>query len=169
MLGYLQKEDRVFLMDNARNVVSFRVLLSVLQFQTAVVRGDMAAANALVPALPEAEHSTVARFLESQGLKDEALSLTKDPDQKFDLALELGRLEVATQLLAEVVGGRGRGVCVLLPDTQLLWEIEREREKEAAWLRYFVRRSHAGMSLFDLACVLRPNRSRKRTRTRPTR
>jgi coatomer subunit beta' len=130
MLGYLQKEDRVFLMDNARNVVSFRVLLSVLQFQTAVVRGDMAAANALVPALPEAEHSTVARFLESQGLKDEALSLTKDPDQKFDLALELGRLEVATQLLAEVVGARGeadvlysRTNLVHLPDTQLLWEI----------------------------------------------
>ena len=101
-MGYLPKEDRVFLMDNARNVVSFRILLSVLQFQTAVVRGDMESANALVPTLPESEHSTVARFLESQGLKDEALSLTKDPDQKFDLALELGRLDIATQLLAEV-------------------------------------------------------------------
>jgi len=111
MLGYLPKEDRVFLMDNARNVVSFRVLLSVLQFQTAVVRGDMDSANALVPALPESEHSHVARFLESQGLKDEALSLTKDPDQKFDLALELGRLDIATELLAEVRReGSGRRV-----------------------------------------------------------
>ena len=48
MLGYLAKEDRVFLIDNAFNVVSFRVLLSVLQFQTAIVRQDMDEANLLI-------------------------------------------------------------------------------------------------------------------------
>ena len=48
MLGYLAKEDRVFLIDNSHNVVSFRVLLTVLQFQTAVVRQDMDEANLLI-------------------------------------------------------------------------------------------------------------------------
>ena len=48
MLGYPAKEDRVFLIDNAFNVVSFRVLLSVLQFQTAIVRQDMDEANLLI-------------------------------------------------------------------------------------------------------------------------
>ena len=37
MLGYVRSEDRVYLIDNGHNVVSFRVLQSVLQFQTAVV------------------------------------------------------------------------------------------------------------------------------------
>jgi len=102
MLGYLAKEDRVFLMDNALNIVSYRVLQSVLQFQTAVVRGDMDDANACLGAIPESEHSNVARFLEAQGLKEEALAITKDPDQKFDLALELGRMDTATTLMGEV-------------------------------------------------------------------
>jgi coatomer subunit beta' len=102
MLGFLAKEDRVFLMDNALNIVSYRVLQSVLQFQTAVVRGDMDDANACLGAIPESEHSNVARFLEAQGLKDEALAITKDPDQKFDLALELERMEIATELMGEI-------------------------------------------------------------------
>jgi coatomer subunit beta' len=102
MLGYLPKEDRVFLVDNARNVVSFRILTSVLQFQTAVVRGDMNEANELIKHVPESEHSTVARFLESQGLKDEALAITKDPDQKFELALELEKLEILVSLMDQV-------------------------------------------------------------------
>mmetsp|Transcript_25010 Transcript_25010/g.29555 ORF Transcript_25010/g.29555 Transcript_25010/m.29555 type:complete len:1010 (+) Transcript_25010:61-3090(+) len=102
MLGYLPKEDRVYLVDNARNVVSYRILTSVLQFQTAVVRGDMNDANELIKNVPESEHSTVARFLESQGLKNEALAITKDPDQKFDLALELEKLEIGASLMEQV-------------------------------------------------------------------
>mmetsp|Transcript_16919 Transcript_16919/g.39072 ORF Transcript_16919/g.39072 Transcript_16919/m.39072 type:complete len:1001 (-) Transcript_16919:47-3049(-) len=99
LLGYLAKEDRAYLIDNGRNVVSFRVLQSVLQFQTAVVRGDMAEANSLIAHIPESEHNSVARFLEGQGLKEEALAITKDPDQKFDLALELGQLETAYAMM----------------------------------------------------------------------
>lgn len=105
MLGYLPKEDRVFLMDSGRNVVSFRVLLSVLEFQTAVVRQDIEVANELIKHIPESEHSSVARFLESQGLKEQALQITKDPDQKFDLAMGLERLEVAYAILKEMGEG----------------------------------------------------------------
>jgi hypothetical protein len=43
-----------------------QVLLSVLQYQTAVVRKDFGVANAILPSIPEAELSNVARFLESQ-------------------------------------------------------------------------------------------------------
>jgi coatomer subunit beta' len=79
MLGYLPKEDRVFLIDNSRNVVSFRVLLSVLEFQTAVVRQDIDLANELIKQIPESEHSSVARFLESQGLKEQVRSARSRP------------------------------------------------------------------------------------------
>jgi len=99
MLGYLPKEDRVYLMDRSRSVFSYRALLAVLQYQTAVVRCDFATANAILPAIPESEHSSVARFLETQGHKDVALQVSRDPDHKFDLALDLGRLDEATELL----------------------------------------------------------------------
>ena len=99
MLGFLPKEDRVYLMDRSRNVFSYRALLAVLQYQTAVVRHDFEAANTILPAIPESEHSSVARFLEAQGYKDVALQVSKDPDHKFDLALDLGKLDEATKLL----------------------------------------------------------------------
>jgi len=101
VLGYLAKEDRVYLVDKSLAIVSYRVMLAVLQYQTAVMRGDFDAANELLPNIPESEYTKVARFLESQGFKEEAFAVTTDPDHKFDLALELGQIEVAHQLLQD--------------------------------------------------------------------
>eukprot|EP00957_Ditylum_brightwellii_P137850 10510440-Ditylum_brightwellii.AAC.1 len=74
-------------------------MLAVLQYQTAVMRGDFDSANQLLPAIPETEYTTVARFLESQGFKEEAMAVTTDPDHRFDLALELGHIDVAHEIL----------------------------------------------------------------------
>ena len=101
VLGYLAKEDRVYLIDKSLNIVSYQVMLSVLQYQTAVMRGDFDAANELLPNIPESEYTKVARFLESQGFKEEAFAVTTDHDHKFDLALELGQIDTAHQLLLE--------------------------------------------------------------------
>lgn len=92
VLGYLAKEDRVYLVDKSLNIVSYRVMLAVLQYQTAVMRGDFDAANELLSSIPESEYTTIARFLEAQGFKEEALEVTTDDDHKFDLALDSGRL-----------------------------------------------------------------------------
>ncbi len=102
ILGYLAKEDRVYVVDKALNVSTYKVMLSVLEYQTAVMRGDFDSANELLPAIPETEYTTVARFLESQGFKEEALAVTADPDHKFDLALELGHVDVAHALMGEI-------------------------------------------------------------------
>lgn len=40
VLGYLQKENRVYLTDKQHNIVSYQLLLSVLVYQTAIVRRD---------------------------------------------------------------------------------------------------------------------------------
>lgn len=101
ILGYLAKEDRVYLVDKALNIVAYKVMLAVLQYQTAVMRGDFDAANELLPNIPESEYTKVARFLESQGFKEEALAVTTDSDHKFDLAVELGQIDVAHALLLE--------------------------------------------------------------------
>jgi len=101
ILGYLAKEDRVYLVDKGLNIVSYKIMLAVLQYQTAVMRGDFDAANELLPSIPESEYTTVARFLESQGFKEEAMAVTLDPDHKFDLALELNLIDEAHNLILE--------------------------------------------------------------------
>jgi coatomer subunit beta' len=99
LLGFLPKEDRVFLMDKAMNVVSYRLLMPMLEYQTAVVRRDFDAANKILPSVPRAEFDAVARFLESQGFPEEALAVSSDPDHRFDLAVKLSKLDVATEIL----------------------------------------------------------------------
>lgn len=101
ILGYLPKENRVYLIDKVLNVITYKVFLGVLQYQTAVMRGDFDTANNLLPSIPESEYTTVAKFLESQGFKEEALAVTTDPDHKFDLAIELNHIEVAHELILE--------------------------------------------------------------------
>ncbi len=38
LLGYIPKDDRLYLGDKELNVISFSLLLSVLEYQTAVMR-----------------------------------------------------------------------------------------------------------------------------------
>ena len=37
----------------------------------------------------------MARFLESRGMVEEALEVATDPDYRFELAIQLGKLDVA--------------------------------------------------------------------------
>lgn len=101
LLGFVPKEDRVFLIDKAYNVVSHKVLLSVLNYQTAVVRQDFETANAILPTIPRSEYTAVARFLESQGFKNEALAVSPDLEHRFELAIDLRNLSVAHTVLVE--------------------------------------------------------------------
>ena len=101
LLGFVPKEDRVFLIDKAYNVVSYKVLLSVLNYQTAVVRKDFVTANSILPSIPRSEHCAVARFLESQGFKEEALAVSSDPDHRFELAVDLRKMDVAHAVLLD--------------------------------------------------------------------
>jgi len=101
IIGYLAKEDRIYVVDKTLNISSHSLMLAVLQYQTAVMRGDFDSANELLSSIPQTEYTTVARFLESQGFKEEAMAVTTDPDHKFDLALELSHIDVAHTLLGE--------------------------------------------------------------------
>ena len=104
MLGYLPKENRAYFMDKLRNVYSYTVNMVMLEYQTAVVRGDFDMANEILPRIPADQMDHIARFLESQGFKEEALQLSTDPDQKFDLAVQLAKLDVAKQIMIENIG-----------------------------------------------------------------
>lgn len=99
LLGFVAKENRVFLMDKNQHITSYSLLESVLQYQTAVVRRDFDLADELLGTIPREKYNDIARFLESQGFKDTALMVADDPDQKFDLALQLEKLDVALEIM----------------------------------------------------------------------
>lgn len=66
LLGYIPKDDRLYLGDKELNVVSFSLLLSVLEYQTAVMRRDFTTADKVLPTIPKEQRTRVANFLEKQ-------------------------------------------------------------------------------------------------------
>merc|ERR1712070_573303 len=101
ILGYMASQDRLYLVDREFSVVSYTLLMRLIEYKTLVMRDDVEGANELLPEIPEEHHSGLARFLETRGLIREALTVAKDPDFKFDLAVQLGELKIAKEI-AEV-------------------------------------------------------------------
>ncbi|TNN31610.1 Coatomer subunit beta' [Liparis tanakae] len=66
LLGYIPKDDRLYLGDKELHVVSYALLLSVLEYQTAVMRRDFATADKVLPTVPKEQRTRVANFLEKQ-------------------------------------------------------------------------------------------------------
>ncbi len=101
LLGYIPRENRLYLGDKELNVVSYSLLLSVLEYQTAVMRGDFEAADQILPSIPREQRTRVAHFLEKQGFKAQALAVSTDPEHRFDLAVQLSDTKIAYQLAIE--------------------------------------------------------------------
>lgn len=91
----------MYLGDKELNVVSYSLLLSVLEYQTAVMRRDFDTADRVLPTIPKEHRTRVAHFLEKQGFKKQALAVSSDPEHRFELALQLGEMGVAQQLAQE--------------------------------------------------------------------
>ncbi|XP_062223733.1 coatomer subunit beta'-2-like [Phragmites australis] len=102
LLGYLANQSRVYLIDKQFNVVGYTLLLSLIEYKTLVMRGDFDSANAILSSIPKEQYDSVARFLESRGMLEEALEIATDTNYRFDLAVNLGRLEIAKAIAVEV-------------------------------------------------------------------
>jgi coatomer subunit beta' len=89
-------------------VFSYGLSLTVIQYQTAILRGDLDSAASLLDSIPSEQRARVARFLESQDLKDLALEVSTDLDQRFDLSIQLGKLDIASEIAHKL-------------DTELKW------------------------------------------------
>lgn len=101
LLGYIPKDNRLYLGDKELNIVSYSLLVSVLEYQTAVMRRDFSMADKVLPTIPKEQRTRVAHFLEKQGFKQQALTVSTDPEHRFELALQLGELKIAYQLAVE--------------------------------------------------------------------
>lgn len=82
-------------------MTSFALLLSVLEYQTAVMRRDFETADRVLPTIPREHRTRVAHFLEKQGFKQQALQVSTDSEHRFDLALQIGDLKMAVELARE--------------------------------------------------------------------
>ncbi|CAF4799801.1 unnamed protein product, partial [Rotaria socialis] len=102
LLGYMSNENRLYLGDKDMSIVSFELSLSVLEYQTAVMRKDFATADQVLPAITKEQRTRVAHFLEKQGFRQQALTVTLDTEHKFELALHLGNLQVCHELAVEL-------------------------------------------------------------------
>eukprot|EP00256_Glycine_max_P054726 XP_014621620.1 coatomer subunit beta'-2 [Glycine max] len=102
LLGYLANQSRVYLIDKEFNVMGYTLLLSLIEYKTLVMRGDLERANEILPSIPKEHHNSVAHFLESRGMIEDALEVATDPDYRFDLAIQLGKLDVAKSIAIEL-------------------------------------------------------------------
>ena len=46
---------------------NFAILLTLIEYQTAVLQGDLDAAAEILPSIPKEQRNKVARFLEARG------------------------------------------------------------------------------------------------------
>jgi len=102
LLGYVARQNVLYLSDKHHNIVCYTLLLSVLEYQTAVMRGDFETADRVLPTIPSQHRSRVAHFLEKQGFKKQALAVSTDPEHRFELALQLKDLETGVALAKEI-------------------------------------------------------------------
>ncbi|WOH10749.1 hypothetical protein DCAR_0730219 [Daucus carota subsp. sativus] len=98
LLGYLANQSRVYLIDKEFNVIGYTLLLSLIEYKTLVMRGALEQANQILPSIPKEQLNSVAHFLESRGMIEDALEVATDPDYRFELAIQLGRLEIAKEI-----------------------------------------------------------------------
>lgn len=98
LLGYLPQHNRIYLCDKDVNLYAFALSLSVIEYQTAILRGDLDGAAEILPSVPQDQRNRLARFLETQDLRELALDISTDPDHKFELAIALDDLETALAL-----------------------------------------------------------------------
>ena len=66
VLGYVSNENRLYLGDKEMSIVSFELSLSVLEYQTAVMRKDFETADQVLRTIPKEQRTRVAHFLEKQ-------------------------------------------------------------------------------------------------------
>ena len=104
LLGYLPSHDRVYLVDKDMGLYAYALSLSVVEYQTAVLRDDMESASSLLSSIPKEQLNKVARFLEGRGLNELALSVSTDPEHRFDLALGLDELDTALAIVESLPG-----------------------------------------------------------------
>lgn len=95
ILGYIQSQNRLYLIDKQFNIISYEVLNAVTEYQSAIAAKDFDKATEIEGTIDVKYYDKLARFLDQIDLKEEAFRLAQDPDHKFELAIQLNRIQEA--------------------------------------------------------------------------
>eukprot|EP00889_Picochlorum_renovo_P003253 jgi/Picre1/30283/NNA_005647.t1 len=98
LLGYMAAQSRVFLVDRDFGVTSYELLLSIVEYKTLIMREDFDTAADVLDGIPKEHHNVLAKFLEAKGYSEKALEIATDDDYKFELAIGLRELDLASRL-----------------------------------------------------------------------
>jgi len=82
ILGYIQSQNRLYLVDKQFNIVSFEVLHTITEYQSAIAAQDFDKAGEVESHIDVKYHDKLARFLDQIELKEEAFRLAQDADHK---------------------------------------------------------------------------------------
>lgn len=98
IMGYDGKQNRLYMVDKNFNVYCYALLLSVVNYQSAILNDDDHGAEIYFKDIPENQYSKLAKFLESNDKKEMAFDITPDQDHKFDLAIALNKNDAAYEI-----------------------------------------------------------------------
>jgi len=101
LLGYVPRDNRLYLCDKELSVVSYSLLLSVLEYQTAVMRKDFDTANRVLPTVPKEHRTRVAHFLEKQVRN---LQNIRIDFYHLHYYVELSSIAIFQELLYKIIG-----------------------------------------------------------------
>ena len=76
LLGYLASQSKVYLMDKDFSVLPYSLLLSVVEYKTLVLRGDMETAAEVLATIPEVGKGGVSSAAEGVGVGGESVRTT---------------------------------------------------------------------------------------------
>ena len=99
ILGYVEAQNRIYLIDKSLDIVSYELLLPVLEYEQAIAREDMTSAAKILERIPLHKIGKIAKLLEKMGYKEMAFEITNDDDHKFDLAIQLCKIEAAIDIV----------------------------------------------------------------------
>lgn len=98
LLGYLPKENRIFCIDKDKNITSYMLEVSTIEYMAAIVREDFDTAAEILPSIKENLRDKLAHFLQARGLLELALEVTTEDAHRFDLAVQLKQPVLANEI-----------------------------------------------------------------------
>ncbi len=98
LIGFIPSQNRLYLIDKSFSVISFEVPLTVTEYQSLMVNQQYEKALSILPTIPVKYMDKLAKFLDSIDLKEAAFDLVRDIDHKFELALQLNKINEAYEI-----------------------------------------------------------------------
>ena len=98
LLGYLESTNKLYLMNKNFQLISYSFPYNFIKYQMAILDKEFELAEKLLSKIPDSFNESVIKFLEKFELYDLCYKITKNPNQKFSLAIKLKKLDEAYEI-----------------------------------------------------------------------